>query len=106
MAQHLGSQSFAILLALSDGERHGYDIMRQVALDSDHRLALGPATLYTSLKRLLDDGLLEEAGERADEEMGDARRKYYRLSNVGKNVLAEEADRAKKFAHLAHRRLA
>ena len=106
MHEHLGSRSYAILLALSDGERHGYDIMKQVILDSDGALHLGPATLYTSLKRLLELGYIIELDERVDAEHGDARRRYYKLSGTGVEALEQESARAQKFSQLAARRLA
>lgn len=102
---HLGSRSYAILLALSDGDRHGYELMRQIALDSGSRLSMGPATLYTSLKRLLELSLIEELPEREDEAHG-VKRRYYRLSPTGKAALEGELERSKRFVSLAQRRLA
>src|SRR5580765_825672 len=66
--------TFHILLALADGEQHGYAIMKGVAARSDGTVRLGPGTLYGTLKRLLEAGLVEESSERADPERGDERR--------------------------------
>ena len=86
---------FHILLALADGERHGYGIMQEVAALTDGALRLGPGTLYGSIKRMLADGLIEETDERPDPELDDERRRYYRLTDFGQRV-----------AHLEARRLA
>ncbi len=84
---------FHILLALSDGERHGYAIMRQVAADTDGRLQLGPGTLYGCLKRMLAAKLIEESDERPDPELDDERRRYYRITNFGERTVRAEAQR-------------
>src|SRR6476661_10693154 len=84
---------FHILVALSDGERHGYAIMRQVAADTDSSLQLGPGTLYGCLKRMLSARLVEESDERPDPELDDERRRYYRITTFGAGVLRAEADR-------------
>lgn len=85
--------TFQILLALVDGERHGYAIMREVAEDSGGAVRLGPGTLYGSLKRLLEAELVAEGGERADPELGDERRRYYRITKLGLSVARAEARR-------------
>jgi DNA-binding PadR family transcriptional regulator len=85
--------SFQILLALSDGEKHGYAIMREVAHRAENRLPLGPATLYGSIRRLLEDGLIAESSERPDPALDDQRRRYYRLTNTGRRVAEAEAQR-------------
>ena len=102
----LGLRSLAILATLIAQDRHGYDIMRQVALDSDHRLSMGPATLYTSLKRLLDTGLVVETGEKPDSEHGDIRRKYYALTDKGAEVVKDELNQIETLAKLMRGRLA
>ena len=84
---------FHILLALADKERHGYDIMREVETRSEGEVRLGPGTLYGSIKRMLSDGLIEELDERPDPELDDERRRYYRLSNLGRRVAIAEAER-------------
>jgi DNA-binding PadR family transcriptional regulator len=84
---------FHILVALSDGERHGYAIMRQVAADTDGSLQLGPGTLYGCLKRMLSAGLIEESDERPDPELDDERRRYYRITDFGARTVRAEAQR-------------
>ena len=86
--------TFHILLALADGELHGYAIMKGVAARSEGSVRLGPGTLYGALKRLLEGGLVEEGGERADPARGDERRRYYRLTQLGLSVV--RAARRKK----------
>lgn len=95
---------FHILLALSGGERHGYGVMKQVETDSRGRVKMGPGTLYGSLKRMLDAGLVEEAGRRVDPGMGDERRIYYRISAVGASALAAELERYDHLVALARGR--
>lgn len=96
--------TFEILLALADGERHGYAIMRQVADRPEAAVRLGPGTLYGSLKRLLDAGLVEEGGERADPELGDERRRYYRITRSGRAVARAEARRLEAMVRAARRK--
>jgi DNA-binding PadR family transcriptional regulator len=85
--------TFHVLLALVDGERHGYAIMREVGERTDGAVRLGPGTLYGTLKRLLEGGLVAEAAERADPELGDERRRYYRVTDFGLAVARAEARR-------------
>ena len=92
---------FHILLALSSGERHGYGIMKQVEADSQGKVTMGPGTLYGSLKRMLDAGLVRESDKRVDPEMDDERRIYYQLTGVGAKALAVELDRYKRIVTLA-----
>ena len=84
---------FHILLALADQDRHGYEIMREVDERSDRKVRLGPGTLYGSIKRMLNDGLIEELDERPDPELDDERRRYYRLTNLGRRIAVAEAER-------------
>jgi len=84
---------FHILLALADGDRHGYGIMQEVKSRTEGRVRLGPGTLYGAIKRLLEKGLIEETEERADPELDDERRRYYRLTEFGQKVLRAEAER-------------
>jgi DNA-binding PadR family transcriptional regulator len=84
---------FNILLALSDGEKHGYAIMQEVETNTVGQVKMGPGTLYGSIKRMLAAGMIEESGERPDPEMDDQRRRYYRLSALGERVLRAEAER-------------
>jgi DNA-binding PadR family transcriptional regulator len=85
--------TFHILLALVDGERHGYAIMREVVARTKGAVRLGPGTLYGSLKRLLEAGLVEEGGEQAAPDLGDERRRYYRITKFGLSVARAEARR-------------
>jgi len=96
--------TFHILLALADGEMHGYAIMKGVAARSEGTVRLGPGTLYTALKRLLEAGLVEECGERADRERGDERRRYYRLTQFGLSVARAEARRLDALVRAARRK--
>jgi DNA-binding PadR family transcriptional regulator len=92
-AEPLTPAVFHVLVALSDGERHGYGIMQDVAARTGRQTIMGPGTLYGTLKRLLDAGLVEEAGERADPDTGDERRRYYRLTRRGRSAANAEAER-------------
>lgn len=82
-----------ILLALAGGERHGYGIMREVREGTDGLVRLGPGTLYTAIKRLLENGLIEESDERPDADIDDQRRRYYRLTDFGERVISTEVER-------------
>ena len=90
-----------ILLALAGGERHGYGIMREVREGTDGMIRLGPGTLYTAIKRLLEGGLIEESGERPDTEMDDQRRRYYRLTDFGQRVITAEVERLEEVVRKA-----
>ena len=83
---------FHVLVALSDGERHGYAIMQSVETSSNGVVRMGPATLYGTLKRLCESGLAEELPHRP-EPGDDQRRRYYRLTGLGRQVCLAEADR-------------
>jgi len=84
---------FHILLSLMDQEQHGYGIMQAVLERTDGKVRLWPATLYGSLKKLIELGLIEESDERPAAELDDARRRYYRLTSLGRRVLAAESQR-------------
>jgi DNA-binding PadR family transcriptional regulator len=94
--------TFHILLSLSDGERHGYAIMAEVRERTRGTVKLGPGTLYTSLKRLVDSGVVLEAGERSGRD-DDERRRYYRLTPLGRAVARAEARRLEEMVRLARR---
>jgi len=89
----LTSAVFHILVTLADGEAHGYAIMQEVARRSGGVVRLGPGTLYGAISRLLEDDLIEESEERPDPEKDDTRRRYYRLTKWGGEVLAAETER-------------
>ncbi len=84
---------FHILLALTDGERHGYSIMQEVVASTNGIVAMGPGTLYGSIKRMLAAGLIEETDSRPDPALDDERRRYYRLTDFGRKVAVAEAER-------------
>ncbi|MBO0782164.1 MAG: PadR family transcriptional regulator [Ktedonobacteraceae bacterium] len=95
---------FHILLALAGGERHGYAIMSEVKQRSEGKVTMGPGTLYGSIKRMLKDGLIEEAGERSDPVLDSERRRYYRLTNFGLRVTRAEARRLESLVRAAQAR--
>src|SRR3954470_23947872 len=82
-----------ILLALSSQERHGYGIMKQVESDSEGKVKMGPGTLYGSLGRMIDAGLIRESDKKIDPEMNDERRVYYKITGLGQKTLAAELER-------------
>jgi DNA-binding PadR family transcriptional regulator len=92
---------FQILLALADGERHGYGIMQEIEARTLGGVRLGPGTLYGAIKRMLADGLIEESGERPDPALDDERRRYYRLTVAGQRAAAVEAQRLEKLVEHA-----
>jgi DNA-binding PadR family transcriptional regulator len=86
-------QWFHILLSLAGGEQHGYAIMQEVLNRTTGKVRLWPATLYGSIKRLIEADLIEESDERPAPELDDARRRYYRLTALGRRVLDAECER-------------
>jgi len=94
---------FLILVAVADEERHGYAVMQEVAEETEGRVRLGPGTLYRSLKRLLDGGLIAEAERRPGPEE-DERRRYYRITDAGRSAALDEARRLEAVLSLARRR--
>jgi|SRR5215472_390080 len=92
----LSRDTFHILVALADGDRHGYSIMREVAERTSGEVRLSPSTLYSAVKRLLDAGFIEELAERPDPEHDDERRRYYRLTKAGRRAAVEEARRLER----------
>jgi len=84
---------FHIMLSLAAGEQHGYGIMQDVLNRTTGKVRLWPATLYGSIKRLIEAELIEESDERPAPELDDARRRYYRLTALGKQVLDAECER-------------
>ena len=92
---------FHILLALADGEKHGYAIMSDVENNTNGRVKMGPGTLYGSIKRMLGTGLIEESDERPDPAMDDQRRRYYKLTGLGAKVARAETRRMTELLALA-----
>jgi DNA-binding PadR family transcriptional regulator len=82
-----------VLLALADGEKHGYAIIKDVARRTNGEVTIGAGTLYALIKRLLADGLIVESNERPDPALDDERRRYYRLTAFGRDVAAAEIER-------------
>ena len=95
-----------ILLALSTGERHGYGIMKQVQADSQGKTKMGPGTLYGSVGRMIEAGLIREFDKRVDPEMGDERRIYYELTGAGRTALEGELKRYRDVVSVAEGRFA
>jgi DNA-binding PadR family transcriptional regulator len=92
-----------VLLALVDGEKHGYAVMREVEALSDGAVKMGPGTLYGTIKRLLADGLIEEVEGPATAELDDERRRYYRVTAGGERVTAIEVARLKTLVQRVQR---
>jgi DNA-binding PadR family transcriptional regulator len=84
---------FHILICLVDGERHGYAIMQEIAALTGNSFTMGPGTLYGTIKRMLEAGLIVETGERPDPAMNEERRRYYKITAQGRQVALAEARR-------------
>jgi DNA-binding PadR family transcriptional regulator len=96
----LKPNSFHILLSLSEQEQHGYGIMQDVLERTHGKVRLWPTTLYGTIRKLIDAGLVEESDERPAPEVDDARRRYYRLTSLGSRVLAAESQRLEELVGL------
>ena len=92
---------FQILLALADEERHGYGIKQEVSARTGGEVELGPGTLYGSVKRMVASGLIEESDERPDAALDDERRRYYRITALGREAAAAEARRMERLVGVA-----
>ena len=92
---------FHLLLALRDGEQHGYGLMHRVEDLTDGDVRMGPGTLYGAIKRMLADGLIVEAEERPDPALDDQRRRYYRITADGERVCAAEVTRLERLLNQA-----
>ena len=92
----LSRDTFHILVALADRDRHGYSIMQEVAERTAGQIRLSPSTLYSSIKRLLEQNFIEELEERPDPAHDDERRRYYRLTKAGRRAAMEEARHLEK----------
>ena len=93
-----------ILLALSAQERHGYGIMKQVESDSGGKVKMGPGTLYGSLRRMIEAGLVCESDRKVDPKMDDERRVYYKVTALGKTALTAELQRYREVVAVARER--
>lgn len=100
----LPQAQFHVLVALTEGERHGYAIMQAVEASSSGVVRMGPATLYGTLRKLVDQGLAEELDHRPAPE-DDQRRRYYRLTALGRRVCAAEAERLSGLVRIARANL-
>ena len=100
----LPATAFQILLALADGDLHGYGIMRRVEEQTNGRTRLGPGTLYGSIQAILEEGFIEEVDRGPDQEGGDERRRYYRLTSSGRKLARSEADRLADVLRVARAR--
>lgn len=92
---------FHMLLALSDGERHGYALKREILHRTRGKLNLGSGALYGSINKMLEQGLIEESAERPDPHLDDERRRYYRITSFGTKVAQAESARLKQLVRLA-----
>ena len=95
-----------ILLALSTGERHGYGIMKEVESDSQGKVKMGPGTLYGSIGRMIEAGLIRESDKKVDPEMDDERRIYYKITALGQSTLKAELDRYRELVAVAKQKFA
>jgi DNA-binding PadR family transcriptional regulator len=102
--QPLTPAVFHILLALADGEKHGYAIMKDVEVQTGGQIKMGPGTLYGSIKRMLATGLIEESDQRPDPALDDERRRYYRLTGLGEKVVSAESQRLAELVKVAQQK--
>jgi DNA-binding PadR family transcriptional regulator len=100
----LPAATFHILLAVADEDRHGYAIIQDVAARTGGELKLSAGTLYRSIQRMLEQGLIVEPRERPEPEMDDERRRYYRITRFGRSVAEAEARRLAQLVRMARRR--
>lgn len=92
---------FHILLSLGHGERHGYALKREILERTGGKLKLGPGVLYGSINKMLEQELIEESDDRPDPHLDDERRRYYRLTTLGRKVAQAEAARMRELAQMA-----
>src|SRR5256885_14993732 len=100
----LSPATFHILLALADEDRHGYAIIQEVARRTGGHLRLSAGTLYRSIQRMLEQGLIVESRERPAPELDDERRRYYRITPFGSKVARAEATRLAQLVKMARSR--
>lgn len=96
---------FHMLLELTEGERHGYALKRAILARTGGKLKLGSGALYGSINKLLEQGLIEETDERPDPHLDDERRRYYRITTLGRRVVQAEAVRLRDLVTLAASRI-
>ena len=95
--------TFHILLAVAQNDRHGYAIIQDVEQRTDGELRLSPGTLYRSIQRMLEQGLILETSERPAPDLDDERRRYYRITPFGESVARAELRRIEGLVRLAHK---
>ena len=95
---------FHILLSLVGAEQHGYGIMQEILERTDGAVRIWPATLYSALQRMIADGLIAESAERPAPELDDARRRYYKLTRLGRTVLELECERLRKMLRMVQKK--
>lgn len=95
---------FHMLLELADGERHGYALKRAILSRTSGKLNLGSGALYGSINKMIEQGLIEESDERPDPHLDDERRRYYRITPLGRRVAQAEALRLRELVQLAETR--
>jgi DNA-binding PadR family transcriptional regulator len=100
----LSPRDYLILFVLESGERHGYGIVKQVEAESSGQVRLDPANLYRSVRRLIRDGLVRESERREPDEASDERRRYYAVTDFGRQVVRLEAARLARLADAARAR--
>ena len=96
---------FHMLLSLAEGERHGYALKREILQRTNGKLNLGSGALYGSINRMLEQGLIEESDERPDAHLDDERRRYYRITPLGRRVLQAETIRLRDLVRMAEARV-
>ena len=97
----LTTQMLHTLLAVADGEKHGYAIIKEICRRTDDQVRIGAGTLYALIKRALADGLLVESDDRPDPSLDDERRRYYRLTTLGRSVAEAEVSRLEAIVGMA-----
>ena len=100
----LAAPVFHILLCLADGERHGYALKREIARRTDGKVNLGPGVLYSAIGKMVEGRLIEETEERPDPHLDDERRRYYRITRLGRRVAQAEAARMRELVQIADQR--
>ncbi len=93
-----------ILLALTTGDKHGYAIMKEIEAFTGEAVRMGPGTLYGAVKQMLKAGLIEESSERPDPDLDDERRRYYRLTDLGRQALDAEVVRMEHLTQTARKK--
>ena len=96
---------FHMLLSLAEGERHGYALKREILQRTNKRINLGSGALYGAINKMLEQGLIVESDERPDPHLDDERRRYYRITPLGRRVVQAELARLRALVEMAEARL-